>query len=817
MSGDETLEMFVINRKGIKEDVRFDLITERNKEIAKKLNLSIQNDISRLSKIVIGGLKSGMTTSEIDDLSCETGMAFSTEEPEYAQLVAHIAVSNLHKQTPWNSYLVCTKKLYEYTDKNGNKKSLIDPELYKFVSLPNVSERLEKAIDYTRDYKYDYFGFKTLKDSYLLPFKNKITIERPQDMLMRISVGLNVYSPDPIDVKLNNIIETYNAFSLHYYTHGSPTLWNCGTLYPQMASCFLSIIPDSIDGYGHYSVYEKLASISKRGGGIGVDVTPVRAKGSLIRSTDGSASGIIPVIRELEILAQKVSQGRRKGSIAIYLQPWHPEIRDFLQVRLPTGNENMRARDIFTALWTCDLFMERVKNNQLWSLFCPDRCPDLLTTYGEEFNKKYLEYEEKKMYVEQVPANEIFILLQQSKKKTGTPYELNKDEINRKSNQKNIGMINSSNLCAEIVEYTDKDNIAVCNLASIALPRFVKGSGVEGSGVEKYFDFEEFGRIVGLAVENCNRVIDTNLYPVKETKNANLSQRAIGVGVQGLTDVFSMLEIPWDDEKGNINPKAKKLNIQIFSAMYYYALKKSNELAKVHGPYEHFKGSPASKGILQFHMWNTEPDYEMICKKKWDNLISNIVQYGLRNSLMLACMPTATTSQILGNSESIEPPTSMAYARGTLSGNHLIFYKYLYQILKKRGLWSRDLALKIRENRGSIQNIKNIPIDIQRIFKIVWEIKQKILMEMSADRAPFIDQTQSLNLYIRNPTLQILSSISMYGWEKKLKTISYYIRSDSALDNNMFSIQKDSVGEKMEASKKKEFKCDGDVCTSCSS
>ena len=772
MSKEDT-KMYVIKRNGEHVELEFDAISTRNKEIAIKLNILQYIDISKLSYDVIKSLKSGMKTSEIDELSAETSYYQSGTNPHYGTLSLYIAVTNLHKET--GKFLECINSLI--TNNNQETKvyqPLISKNIYDFA-ISNI-DIIQSNMDYTRDFLFDYFGLKTLMKSYLQSVNNKTT-ERPQDMFMRVSLGIHGPYPnsDKEYLKCGNIakaMETYKEMSLHKFIHASPTLFNCGTMYSQNASCFLMVIPDSIEGM--YDYFKKIALISKRGGGIGIDLTGIRGKGSLVNSTGGKCSGILPVARILNEECRHVSQGKRNGSFAVYLQPWHIEIKEFLELKLPNGNPELRTRNLFTGLWNCDIFMERVERNEMWSLFCPGKV-DLIKYYGEEFNSKYLEYEEKKLYSSRIKARVIYDLVLESRMKTGVPYMLYKDSINRKNPQQNIGIIRSSNLCCEIVEYTDENHVSVCNLASVSLPKFVN------NGI---FDFKELGRIVEMITENCDRLIDINLYTCEEAKKANNEHRPIGIGVQGLADVYQMLEYPWESKE------ARELNENIFSTMYYHALNKSIELSIKLGPYCKFLGSPASKGILQFDMWKISPCTRIISEEKWRSLKKNIITYGLRNSMLIAPMPTATTSQILGNNECIEPYTYNIYCRATLAGTFFVFNKHLYNKLNSMDLWNNEMAKMIENNQGSIQDIDIIPDSIKKIFKTVWEIPQKEIIDQSYSRSPYIDQTQSLNIHFAKPTKAKITCMDFYAWKKGLKTGCYYLRSKSAMDAVNFSNMK---------------------------
>jgi len=890
-------KMCVVKRNGKKVPISFDSITRRNEEIVRKLNLNV--DSAKLSQKVINSLKTSMKTSEIDNLSAEEAYYLSSRNLDYGKLASYIAISNHQKQCPL-TFKECMEKLYNNYDEDQNKLiPLISKDVYDFA-LKHI-DRIERELDKSRDFNYDYFGFKTLQKSYLLPFNSKKFIETPQYMLMRVFLGifgthiknvklnkklqryivnkckLNIYIKnkkdedilkmtiqdwnkmilphclneenkdnkdnltektiklsnkimkyikkltDPLEGDIEKVIERYNIASQHYFTPASPTLFNSGTNFPQMASCFLVSVPDDLTQM--YKFLEKIAKISAKAGGIGVDVSLIRAKGSKIGSTQSEASGIIPYLRLLDNSCIQVSQGRRKGSFAVYLQPHHPEIMEFLQVRLPNCSDEIRCPNIFTAFYSNDLFFERMEKDEMWSLFCPSKL-NLTDLYGKEYKEKYLEGERNKLYNKQVKAREVYEALVYSRQKCGTPYLLNKDAINEKNAQKNIGTIRLSNLCTEILEYTDGKNIAVCNLTSIALPKFVKKCDYSNLNIvvndnlnniilkylpkeDLYFDFDYFGKIVEMCVENCDRIIDINLYPVKETKRANMSQRPIGLGVQGLSDVYKMFRYSWE------NQKAKDLNKSIFSTMYYHFLKRTNELGIKYGSYAKFKGSPASQGILQYHMWKQEPDTSVISKEKWNKMEVDIKK-GMRNSLGIALMPTASTSQILGNIESIEVSTYNLYTRGTLAGNFYYIDKHLHKELVKLGKWNTETINKIIKDRGSVQNL-NIPDELKEIYKTVWELSQKHVIDQSADRGPYIDQTQSLNIHVDKPTLGKMSTMDLYSWKKGLKTLAYYTRSKSAMDSTMFTIMEDTVKDKLNKEEKEEPQVCYKGCDTCSS
>jgi ribonucleoside-diphosphate reductase alpha subunit len=1023
--------MFVINRKGQKESMRYDNITDRNVELSRDLDI----DVAYLSKLVIQGLKNGIKTSEIDELSSETAANMSTYNPEYDTLASRIVVSNLHKNTKV-SFIETMRDLFNYKSDDGRPFGIISQPMIEFME--EHKDIIENTIDYKRDFNFSYFGFKTLVKSYLNKINNKV-VERPQHMLMRVAIGIHgpigEYKGD-----INKVIDTYNEISQGKFTHASPTLFNACAERSQLSSCFLLHMEDDLEHI--YETNKRCALISKYAGGIGIDISKVRAKGSKIHSTNGRSDGIVPMVQVFNSTARYCNQcfvpatdiylkntikkicevkegdfvitkdgsykrvnevfvserneeilritnnnsiepiectkqhelyvlkrghyapefmsasevevgdfmvyissmedtsrienveqyysygklvrnnldsnfkldnlslfdtktkiirfvtglitnvndkgdfqiehpsfdlkkqiryllikinvlstyhkdmllipsnwlnfknspytyseiihiqkfnyegkvydlnieqnhnymtsnglvhnsGRRKGSIAMYLQPWHPDIFDFLSLRYNNPPEELRARDIFLALWTPDIFMKRVEADDVWSLFCPSVVPKLADTYGEEFDKIYIEAEKQKLYFKQVKAREVWEAVLRAQEETGLPYMLFKDNVNNKSNQKNIGIIRSSNLCCEIVEYTDKNSVAVCNLASIALPKYVY---YDKDNTPK-FNFKDLGRITEMITENLNLIIDKNFYPVKEAETNNLNYRPIGIGVQGLADVFAMFKYPWE------SAEAKKLNRLIFEVIYYHAVKKSHELSVLHGSYNAFEGSPISQGILQHDMWNQTPlsvNENEDVYLDWETLKKD-VKKGVRNSLLVAPMPTASTAQILGNNEAFEPFTSNIYSRSVLAGDFIVVNKHLYKDLKELNLWDKELVDKIIKNNGSVQTIEEIPENIRKVYKTVWEIPQRVLIDMAADRGAFIDQSQSLNIFIDRPTHSKLTSMHFYSWKKGLKTGSYYIRSKPAVEAVKFTIKQN---EKVE---KKNVVCTDEICTVCSS
>lgn len=759
--------MFVIKRDGRKESVKFDKITARVQKLC--YGFSELVDPVKISMKVIEGLYDGVTTSELDSLAAEVAASMTTNHPDYALLAARIAVSNLHKNTD-KSFSRTMKMLYEYKDaKTGQNAGLIADDVYEIIK--KNAELLDSTIIYDRDFGYDYFGFKTLERSYLLRVDGKV-VERPQHMLMRVSLG--IHKDD-----INSAIETYHLMSERWFTHATPTLFNAGTPKPQMSSCFLlTMKDDSIEGI--YDTLKQCAKISQSAGGIGLSIHNVRATGSYIKGTNGTSNGIVPMLRVFNDTARYVDQGggKRKGSFAIYLEPWHADIFEFLDLRKNHGKEELRARDLFFALWVSDLFMKRVKADSTWSLFCPNEAPGLADCWGKEFEELYERYEKEGRARKTIPARDLWNAVLESQIETGTPYMLYKDACNAKSNQQNLGTIKSSNLCTEIIEYTSADEVAVCNLASLALPRFVN------DGV---FDHQRLFEVTYVATKNLNKIIDYNYYPVPEAQRSNLRHRPIGLGVQGLADAFIMMRMPFD------SPQAKQLNKDIFETIYYASLTASKDLAKDLGPYETYEGSPISKGIFQFDMWNVQPSNRW----EWDILRDEIKKYGVRNSLLLAPMPTASTSQILGNNECFEPYTSNIYSRRVLSGEFVVVNKHLLKDLVKLGLWNDDMKNQIIANNGSIQNIEEIPQNIKDLYKTVWEIKQRDIIDMAADRGAYICQSQSLNVFVDKPNFAKLTSMHFHAWERGLKTGMYYLRTKAASEAIKFTVQK-QAGSQLE-------------------
>ena len=752
--------MFVLKRDGKREAVKFDKVTARIQKLA--YGLSEHVDTFQVAKKTIEGIYDGVTTTELDNLAAETAASLTTKHPDYALLASRIAISNLHKNT-MKSFSETMRALYEYVDpRTGKHAPLIADDVFKVIE--DNSDVLDSTIIYDRDFGYDYFGFRTLEKSYLLKTNGKVA-ERPQHMIMRVAVGIHKENIDAV-------IETYNLMSERWFTHATPTLFNAGTPKAQLSSCFLLMMEeDSIDGI--YNTLKKCAKISQSAGGIGLSMHNIRATGSYIRGTNGTSNGIVPMLRVFNDTARYVDQGggKRKGSFAIYLEPWHSDIFDFLELKKNHGKEELRARDLFYALWIPDLFMKRVEENGTWSLFCPNEAPGLAECYGYEFEQLYEKYEAEGRARKTVKAQELWFAILESQIETGTPYMLYKDACNEKSNQKNLGTIKSSNLCTEIVEYTAPDEIAVCNLASIALPRFInKGK----------FDHQKLFEITYVVTKNLNRIIDINYYPVEEARRSNMRHRPIGIGVQGLADAFIMLQMAFDSDE------ARQLNRDIFETIYYASLTASKDLAKEFGPYETYAGSPVSQGIFQFDMWGVTPSSNW----EWDVLREEVKQYGVRNSLLLAPMPTASTSQILGNNECIEPYTSNIYTRRVLSGEFVVVNKHLLKDLVRLGIWNDNLKNKIIMANGSIQDIDEIPQNIKEIYKTVWEIKQRNLIDMAADRGAFIDQSQSLNLFIQDANFAKLTSMHFYAWKKGLKTGMYYLRTKAAADAIKFTVEK---------------------------
>ena len=785
--------MYVVKRDGRRESVKFDKITARIKKLCYGLNPLVTPE--KVAMKVIEGLYDGVTTSELDNLAAEVAATNTITHPDYALLASRIAVSNLHKNTK-KSFSETVKDLYEYIDPKTNEKApLISDEVYSVIM--NNADVLDSTIIYDRDFRYDFFGFKTLERSYLLKLNGEVA-ERPQQMLMRVAMGIHT---DDIDAA----IETYNYMSEGWFTHATPTLFNSGTPKPQMSSCFLlTTKEDSISGI--YDTLKQCAQISQSAGGIGLSIHDIRATGSYIKGTNGTSNGIVPMLRVFNDTARYVDQGggKRKGSFAIYVEPWHADIFDFLDLKKNHGKEEQRARDLFYALWIPDLFMKRVEENGDWTLMCPNECPGLADTYGKKFEKLYKKYESEGKGRKTIKAQELWFKILESQIETGTPYMLYKDAANEKSNQKNLGTIKSSNLCTEIIEYTAPDEVAVCNLASIALPKFV---------VDGKFDHEKLFNVTYRVTKNLDKVIDANYYPVPEARNSNMRHRPIGIGVQGLADAFILMRHAFD------SPEAKQLNKEIFETIYYAAVTASKDLAIENGPYETWKGSPISEGVFQFDMWKVKPSDRW----EWDLLREEVKKHGVRNSLLLAPMPTASTAQILGNNECFEPYTSNIYTRRVLSGEFIIVNKHLLRDLVKLGIWNDRLKNKLMASNGSIQNIDEIPENIKELYKTAWEISQKEILDMAADRGAYIDQSQSLNIFMENANFAKLTSMHFYGWKAGLKTGMYYLRTKSATDAIKFTLDKAAISEpvaKTEEERMAEISCsldDPDNCVSCGS
>lgn len=753
--------MFVVKRDGRKEPVMFDKITARVKKLCYGLNGLV--DPVKVAMRVIEGLYDGVTTSELDNLAAEIAATMTTAHPDYAKLAARISVSNLHKNTK-KSFSETMKDLYEYINpRTGKKAPLLSDEVYKVIA--ENAETLDSTIIYNRDFGYDYFGFKTLERSYLLKLNGKI-VERPQQMLMRVAIGIHLND-------LGSAIETYELMSKKYFTHATPTLFNSGTPKPQMSSCFLlTMKEDSIDGI--YDTLKQTAKISQSAGGIGLSIHNIRATGSYIAGTNGTSNGIVPMLRVFNDTARYVDQGggKRKGSFAIYVEPWHADIFDFLDLKKNHGKEEMRARDLFYAMWVPDLFMKRVEADAEWTLMCPNECPELFSTHSEDFEALYTKYESEGKGRKTIRARELWEKILESQIETGTPYMLYKDAANRKSNQKNLGTIRSSNLCTEILEYTSPDEVAVCNLASIALPMFVEKGA---------FNHQELHRVTKRVTKNLNCVIDRNYYPVKEAENSNMRHRPIGLGVQGLADAFIMLRLPFTSDA------AKKLNQDIFETLYFAAVTASMELAQEEGPYSSYKGSPISKGEFQYNLWGIK-DEELSGRWDWAKLRKDVKKHGVRNSLLVAPMPTASTSQILGNNECFEPYTSNIYTRRVLSGEFIVVNKHLLEDLVNLGLWNENLKQELMRANGSIQHIDGIPKDIKELYQTVWELSMKDIIDMSRQRGYFIDQSQSLNLFMENANYAKLTSMHFYAWKSGLKTGMYYLRTKAAVDAIKFTL-----------------------------
>jgi len=753
--------MYVLKRDGRREPVQFDKITARIKKLCYGLHDTV--DPTKVAMRVIEGVYDGVTTTELDNLAAEVAATNAVTHPDYAQLASRIAVSNLHKATK-KSFTETMEDLHNYVDPvTGENASLIADDVWEIIQ--KNAELLDSSIIYDRDFNYDFFGFKTLERSYLLKIKGEIA-ERPQHMLMRVAVG--IHKDD-----MESAIETYNMMSEGWFTHATPTLFNAGTPKPQMSSCFLlTMKEDSISGI--YDTLKQCAKISQNAGGIGLAIHDIRGTGSYIKGTNGTSNGIVPMLRVFNDTARYVDQGggKRKGSFAIYIEPWHSDIFDFLELRKNHGKEEQRARDLFYALWTPDLFMKRVEENGDWTLMCPNECPGLADSWGPEFEALYTKYEAEGKGRKTIKAQDLWFKILESQVETGTPYMLYKDAANGKSNQQNLGTIRSSNLCTEIIEYTSPDEVAVCNLASIAIPKFVKE--------DRTFDHDKLFEVTYRVTRNLNRVIDRNYYPIPEARNSNMRHRPIGLGVQGLADAFILMRFPFDSDE------ARQLNKDVFETIYYAACTASKDMAKEEGAYETFEGSPASEGKLQFDLWGVKPSDRW----EWDILKDEIKEHGMRNSLLMAPMPTASTAQILGNIVCFEPYTTNIYTRRTLSGEFIVVNKHLLRDLTKLGLWDDDMKNRLIAANGSIQNIPEIPENLKVLYRTAWEISQKSILEMAADRGAYICQSQSLNIFMENVNNSKLTSMHFYAWKKGLKTGMYYLRTKAATDAIKFTVDK---------------------------
>ena len=793
---DTSFEMKVTKRNGDIEDIAFDKILKRIKKLGQEAN--IQLNYSSLAMKVIDQLYDKIETTKIDELAAEQCASLSTQHPDYATLAARIIISNHQKNTE-PSFSIVMRNLYEFKDIHGNNKPLIAHNVWNFIN--KYQKNINNMIVHDRDYLIDFFGFKTLERAYLFRIGNKI-VERIQHMWMRVAIGIHCNTnPDQPkedeeqDMNILDLIkETYDLMSQKYFTHATPTLFNAGTPRPQLSSCYLiAMEDDSLDGI--YNTLKDCANISKWAGGIGLHIHNVRAKGSHIQGTNGMSNGLVPMLKVFNNTARYVDQGggKRNGSFAIYLEPWHPDIEDFLELKKNHGDEEMKARDLFYALWIPDLFMERVKENAQWCLFCPHECPGLSDIYGDNFNTLYLKYETQGKSRKTINARDLWFKILDSQMETGTPYLLYKDSANKKSNQQNLGTIKSSNLCTEIIEYSDDKETAVCNLASIGLPTFVNQE-------TKQFDYDKLHEITKVVTNNLNKLIDVNFYPTPKTDISNKRHRPVGLGVQGLADTFILMDIAFHSEE------AKEVNKLIFETIYHAALEKSNELAIFEGPYSSFKGSPASKGVLQFDMWS---DYKSVSNRyDWTKLKESIVKCGLRNSLLVAPMPTASTSQILGFNECFEPLTSNLYSRRTLAGEFVVVNKYLMNELISLGLWNEKIKNNIIANKGSIQQLDMLTDNIRNKYKIVWEMPMKHVIDMAADRGAFICQSQSMNLWIEDPTYNTLTSMHFYSWKKGLKTGIYYLRRKAKHQAQQFTI---------EPEKKSNNEEHDEICEMCSS
>lgn len=783
--------MYVIKRNGNKEPVMFDKITSRLNKLVFGLSGSI--DPVMITQKVINGVYKGVKTQELDELAAQTSAYLSTYHPDFSILAGRICVSNLHKTTP-QTFSEAIEILY-HNKYNGELSPLVSKELYNIVK--NNKKEINNFINHENDYTYDYFAYKTLEKAYLLRVNGEI-IERPQYLLLRVSLG--IHGSD-----LEKVKETYDLLSEKYFTHATPTLFNSGTPRPQMSSCFLlTMKDDSVEGI--YNTLKDCALISKYAGGIGLSIHDIRANNGYIKGTGGKSDGIIPMCKVFNETARYINQsGKRKGSFAMYIEPHHADIFEFLDLKKNHGKEESRARDLFYALWISDLFMKRVEEDGVWSLMCPNECKFLSTVHGEEYERLYLQYEKEGKFKKQIKAQELWFKILESQIETGNPYMCYKDACNRKSNQKNLGTIKSSNLCTEIIQFTSPEEVAVCNLASINLSKFV---------VNKEFDFEKLGQVTKVVTRNLNKVIDLNFYPIPEARNSNLKHRPMGIGVQGLADAFILLGFPFESKE------AQKINKEIFECIYYNSLSESIELAKTEGPYESFEGSPASKGLFQFDLWEMGSEIHS-GRYDWDELREQMTTHGIRNSLLLAPMPTASTAQILGNNESIEPYTSNIYTRRVLSGEFAVINKHLINDLINEGLWNDEMRNKLMFHKGSVQNINEIPLKIKNLYKTVWEISQKTLIDMTADRGVYICQSQSFNVHISEPTFPKLTSMHFHGWKKGLKTGMYYLRSKPRANAVAFTVNDKKTSTKPfiieNTEPKGEFCIMEEGCMSCGS
>jgi len=755
--------MVVVKRDGRKENIHLDKITSRIQKLCYGLDLNYIDPVTITLK-VISGIYSGVTTIELDNLAAEIAATMTTMHPDHAILAARIVISNLHKETK-KHFSEVIDDLFKM--KTNNKSTPMISE-YHYNIIQNNAEQLNSAIVYDRDFNYQYFGYKTLEKSYLLKINGKV-VERPQQMLMRVSIG--IHGED-----INSAIETYNLMSEKLFTHATPTLFNAATPKPQLSSCFLlTMSSDSIEGI--YDTLKQCALISKSAGGIGLNVHCIRAMGSYISGTNGTSNGLVPMLRVFNNTARYVDQGgnRRPGAFAIYLEPWHADIFDFLDLRKNHGKEENRARDLFYALWIPDLFMSRVENNEMWSLMCPNICSGLSDCWGKEFENLYIKYEKEGKFIKQIAAQKLWAAIIDAQIETGTPYMLYKDSCNRKSNQQNLGTIKCSNLCTEIIEYSSPNEIAVCNLASIAVNQFVRS--------DKTFDFEHLKKVTKVVTRNLNKIIDISFYPVEEAKNSNMRHRPIGIGIQGLADAFILMRYPYESEE------ARFLNKQIFETLYYGAMEASCELAEEYGYYDTYQGSPVSKGFFQYDLWENVTPSNL---HDWTLLKSKVAKFGIRNSLLIAPMPTASTSQILGNNESTEAYTSNIYTRRVLSGEFQIVNHHLLRDLTELNLWNDDLKNQLIAANGSVQELE-IPDNLKKLYKTIWEIPQKIILEMAVDRGAFIDQSQSLNIHIAEPNYSKLTSMHFFGWKNGLKTGMYYLRTKPAAMAIQFTVDKTKI------------------------